>query len=103
MTLTRRFHPEAESELEAAVDWYDLRERGLGDDLLELAEESMQFVLKWPRIAPEFPGWDREPMVRSYRLERFPCQLIYYATDSELIVVAFTHNSRKPGYWNERV
>lgn len=103
MTLPRRFHPEAGSELDAAVDWYGLQLFGLGEDLLELVEESANLVLKWPRIAPEFPGWDREPVVRSHGLERFPYQLIYYVTDSELMIVAFAHNSRKPGYWKDRI
>lgn len=103
MTLTRRFHPEAETELEAAVDWYEDQQPGLGGDFLELVEESLELILEWPRIAPVFPGWNREPVVRTQAVARFPYRALYYLTDHELMLVAFAHNRRKPGCWKDRV
>ena len=103
MTLALRFHPKAESELEAAVDWYDDQQHGLGDDFLELVEEAVELIFEWPRVAPVFSGWDREPVVRTQAVARFPNRVLYYLTDHELMLVAFAHNRRKPSYWKDRV
>ena len=103
MTLTRRFHPDAELELEAAVEWYEDQQPGLGGEFLELVEESLELILEWPRIAPVFPGWDRAPVVRTQTVARFPYRALYYLTDHELMFVAFAHNRRKPDYWKDRV
>ena len=70
MTLARRLHPEAEAELEAAVDWYDLQQPGFGNDQLNLTEEAVELVLEWPRIGAVFPSWAREPVVRSKAIGR---------------------------------
>ena len=56
MTLARRFHPEAGRELDAAANWYEDQQLGLGADFPELVEEAIDLVLEWPRIAPVFPG-----------------------------------------------
>lgn len=54
-------------------------------------------------MAPVFPGWDREPVVHARSVKRFPFQVIYYLTDTDLRVIAFAHNQRKPSYWKDRV
>ena len=74
MTLALCFHPEAESELEAAVDWYDDQQHGLGDDFLELVEEAVELIFELPRVAPVFPGWNRKPVLRTQDRSHFPCR-----------------------------
>ncbi|MBN9613833.1 MAG: type II toxin-antitoxin system RelE/ParE family toxin [Actinobacteria bacterium] len=103
MTLVRRFHPEAGRELDAAANWYEDQQIGLGDDFAELVEEAIDLILEWPRIAPIFPGWDREPVVRAQAVSRFPYRVLYYLTDQDVVILAVAHNRRKPGYWTSRI
>ena len=103
MKLERRFHAEAKLELQTAANWYDDRERGLGEEFVELVEEAVGLILEWPRIAPVFPGWDRTPAVRTQAVARFPFRVLYYLTNTEVVIVAVAHNRRKPGYWTDRV
>ena len=103
MTLVRRFHPDAELELEAAIEWYEDQQPGLGNDLLEQVEEALDVILAWPRIAPVFSRWEQTPVVRTQAIARFPYQALYYLTARELVLVAFAHNRRKPNYWKDRV
>lgn len=54
---------------------------------------------QWPLLR----GWDREPIVRPKSVAGFPYGVIYYATDSEIVIVAYAHEKRRPGYWKHRV
>jgi plasmid stabilization system protein ParE len=50
------FHPEAEAELNAAIDWYEERQPGLGLDLAAevqaAIERAMQLPEAWSELAP---------------------------------------------------
>ena len=39
------------------------------------------------------------------QLERtaFPYRIVYYVTESDIVIVAFMHNRRGPGYWMGRI
>jgi len=58
VTRAITWHPGAESELAADVDWYDERELGLGDrfegQVLGAVNESADTPAAWP----VWPGWD---------------------------------------------
>ena len=103
MILTGLIHPEASAELIEAAKWYEHQQLGLGNDFLESAGHAVEFVGEWPGLAPAFPGWDRKPVVRMASVARFPYRVLYYCTDSEVVVVAFAHNRRRPGYWTHRL
>ncbi|WIY81942.1 type II toxin-antitoxin system RelE/ParE family toxin [Propionimicrobium sp. PCR01-08-3] len=103
MNHVRDTHAKATAELIEAAKWYESRQFGLGDDFLESVEGAVSLILEWPQIAPVFPGWDREPVVRTQAVARFPYRVLYYLTESKLMVVAFAHNRRKPGYWEDRL
>ena len=103
MSLSQRSHPLADVELTESARWYEEAQPGLGDDFLDAASEAVELILEWPRVGSVIPGWNREPVVRSKAIERFPYRVLYYLTDTELMVVAFAHTRRKPGYWKDRV
>ena len=50
-----------------------------------------------------FPGWDEEPVVRSKRVRVFPYRVLYYLTDTSVVIVAYAHTRRKPRYWQHRL
>lgn len=47
--------------------------------------------------------WNREPVVRRKGVAGFPYGIIYYLTDSEIVIVAYAHEKRRPGYWRHRL
>lgn len=103
MSLPQREHPEAAAELDAAAHWYEDREQGLGDSLLDAATATRQSISEWPRAWPQYSGWDRGPLVRTKGIDGFPYRIVYFVTDDELVIVAYAHESRRPGYWIGRL
>lgn len=103
MRLTKREHPEARDELQDAANWYDDEQPGLGDDFYDAIDEALQSILDWPLSAPVFPGWDDTPEVRTMAVHVFPYRVMYYVTDTSIVVLAYAHHRRKPGYWQHRL
>lgn len=97
------WHPAAQGEFEADIDWYEARGAGLGDRLEAAVDEVVDTVLEWPESGAVWPGWDSIPVVRSGRVAGFPHRLIYLVQATELVVVALAHQKRKPGYWRDRL
>ena len=92
-----RFHPEAETELNEAVDYYDACQEGLG---LEFAREIhatidsiCQFPLAWTPLSQN---------TRRCLLRRFPYGVVYQSKGREIIIMAIMQLNRKPDYWRKR-
>ena len=92
-----QFHPEAEVELNEAVDYYDRCQRGLG---LEFAKEVYttieticSFPLAWTPLSKN---------TRRCQTKRFPFGVIYQIKGKEIIIVAIMQLNRKPEYWKKR-
>lgn len=92
-----RFHPEAETELNEAVDYYDACQEGLG---LELAREIhatieniCEFPLAWTSLSQN---------TRRCLLRRFPYGVVYQPKGGEIIIMAIMQLNRKPDYWRKR-
>lgn len=103
MTRDFEFHPEARAELFADVDWYDERENGLGERFEVAVRAAVDAALDSPESWAVWPGWDREPLVRSKGVTDFPYRIAYFVHCDHLMVVAVAHAKRRPGYWRERV
>lgn len=103
MTLARRIHSKATTELLDAAKWYETQQAYLGEDFLAAIEAAVQGVLNWPQAAPVFPGWSDEPVVRSKSVRVFPYRVLYYVTDASIVILAYAHQRRRPGYWQHRL
>ena len=101
MTLAQREHPEARAELRAGANWYD--DPATGQELLDATLQARGSIAEMPGAWPPVRGWDREPIVRRKGVTGFPYGVVYYATDSEIVIVAYAHEKRRPGYWKHRV
>jgi toxin ParE1/3/4 len=93
-----RIHAEAREELEAAAVWYDVEERGLGQELLEELSLALSTVAASPTTWPLVGTTG----LRRLLLTRFPYSIIYDFTAEEIRVHAIGHLSRRPGYWRHR-
>ena len=98
--MTLAVHAAASAELTAATDWYDAERTGLGDDLLGEASRAIAAIAEAPRMWPLVQG---SRTVRRFKLSRFPYVVYYRFSDEHVLVVAFGHASRRPGYWADRV
>jgi hypothetical protein len=66
-----QFHPEATIELIEAAHFYEERQQGLGERLLDAVEEAIGFIRRNPTIwHPDKAGR------RKYRVRRFPFLII---------------------------
>lgn len=101
-TLRLREHPEALAELRAAARWYEGERPGLGVRFLDAVETGLSGVLAWPRTGRPLPEHGDDPLVRRAKVAVFPYGIVYYVRGSDLVVLAYAHERRRPSYWRER-
>lgn len=103
MTLAFDFHPEARAEFVADVDWYDEREDGVGARFPVAVREAIDAAVDSPESWAKWPDWDRQPVVRSKGVSRFPYRVVYFVEGDLLTIAAVAHQKRRPGCWRDRV
>lgn len=91
------FHPEAVFEGAAARTWYSERSLVAASALAAELDAAVSAILeqpgRWPRCLYG---------TRRYLLRRFPYAVVYREKQGRVLVVAFAHASRRPGYWRDR-
>lgn len=98
-----RIHAAASEEAAEAAAWYEKERPGLGADFeravgaaLDLLEEELV-----PLVSVSGVAGSRG--VKRLLLRRFPFAVIVREGAAEVIVVAFAHTARRPGYWRGRL
>jgi plasmid stabilization system protein ParE len=91
------FHPDAEVELNEAIEWYEVREPGLGLDFATQVHAAVQRALAFP-----FAWQEMGPEIRRALVHRFPYGVLYVAEPERLLIVAVMHLHRQPDYWRNR-
>ena len=95
--LTIHYHPDAVTDMTEAALFYEDRQAGLGERLLNAIEEAFEVISTHPTL------WRADERGRrKYRIKRFPYLMIYKVTSQTIVILAIAHTSRKPGYWKER-
>ena len=92
------FRPQARAELIEARAWYEERSPGLGSEFARAVDSAVERARRMPRAFRFIEADFRQVVMR-----RFPYSIIYYATDTELVVVSCFHHSRRPGAWTRNV
>ena len=92
------FHPEAEAEFLAAIDYYEDRDPGLGLDFAIEVHSAIGSILSFPTAWPIL-----EDDMRRCRLRRFPYGIIYSKHKDTIFILAVMHLRRDPDYWKSRV
>ena len=96
--MTRvRLLPEAEEELQAAAQFYEAEQQGLGRALIHEVRRVFQFIAEQPLAARIERG-----EVRVRTIARFPYRIYYRAKPEEILVIAVGHRRRRPGFWRAR-
>ena len=87
------FHPEARAEFVADVELYDEREFGVGARFEIAVREAIGAAVDSPDSWGAWPGWEREPTVRSKRVSGFPYRVVYFVAGEQLAIVAIAHQA----------
>ena len=102
MRILRILAAAAEEAAEAAA-WYEKERSGLGIDFQNAIEAALDVLEQDIVPLTSMPGVSGARGVKRLMLRRFPYAVIVYESDAEIMVIAFAHHSRRPGYWRDRV
>jgi toxin ParE1/3/4 len=90
--------PAVDADVEAAFDWYEREEPGLGLDFLEQLRTTYHRILESPLGYQELRSGIRRTLT-----QRFPYG-VYFSIEGEVIVVvAVLHTARDPAEWQRRI
>ncbi|GKT10532.1 type II toxin-antitoxin system RelE/ParE family toxin [Desulforhabdus sp. TSK] len=92
-----RFAPEAEAELNEAVNYYEECQDGLGLAFAGEVHAAIENICRFPLAWSPFSKNTRRCL-----LKRFPYGVVYQPKDDQIIVIAVMHLNRKPNYWRRR-
>ena len=92
------FHPEAQDEFLLAIEYYESREPGLGQDFSIEVHSAIENILSYPNAWPILEG-----DIRRCQTRRFPYGVIYSQDNDVIFVLAVMHLHRDPEYWKERL
>ena len=93
-----RFEDDAQSEFDAAVNFYIQRDPDIATDFLIDYDKLASQVLQFPHAGTPV-GRD----VRRVIFAGFPYQLIYRVEADDIVIYAVAHTSRRPSYWRTRI
>ena len=82
------FHPEAETEFEAAISYYESCQSTLGYDFSIEVYTTIQNILTHPKAWPSLEG-----AIRRCQTRRFPYGVVYSIEDREIYILAVMHPS----------
>jgi toxin ParE1/3/4 len=95
--MTFSFHPEAEEEFSATIEYYEERETGLGYDF------SVEIFTTIHNITTHPDAWPVvEEDIRRCLVNRFPFGVLYSIESNGIFIIAVMHQRRRPGYWKNR-
>jgi toxin ParE1/3/4 len=93
------FISEAREEFMAEVTFYEAAQRGLGEKFSSSVEKAVSLIVTFPDVGSPSACGTRRVIVKG-----FPFWLVYKSSRSNCIIIfAIAHQSRRPGYWVNRV
>ena len=91
------FHPDADTEFFASIEYYEQCESGLGHDFSIEVYSAVQIILKHPT------AWlIIEDDVRRCLINRFPFGILYSIEENGIYILAVMNLHRDPEYWKYR-
>jgi toxin ParE1/3/4 len=94
MSAPVSFNPLAQAELLETSAYYEARARGLGGRFLDSVERELRLLENHPEAGPRLHGETRRLVLRG-----FPYSLLYEVRESEVRILAVSHQKRRPLYW----
>ena len=91
------FHPEAGTELEEASVFYESRMAGLGKSFAAEVQRTVTLIRQFPDT-----GLLIGPSRHRVLIPRFPYAVVYRRDPDSIVILAISHQRRRPGYWRGR-
>jgi toxin ParE1/3/4 len=91
------FHPDAVIEGAEARAWYAERSAVAAVAFVRELDSAVEAMIEQPSRWPRYLYGTRRCLLR-----RFPYGVVYREKPGTILVVAFAHCSRRPGYWKDR-
>jgi len=98
-----RVDAEAARELEEAAAWYDTESPGAGSRLLDAFESALRLLREDHPPLVKVPGEAGALGAQPLLLHRFPLEVVVIEDAEAFVVIAVAHQSRRPGYWMQRL
>ena len=102
MSKLLRTEQEALSELKDAYRRYQEKRSGLGDEFVAAIDVTLDLITRHPKAGAPVPRVPRNLGVRRVPVRKFPYHIVYIEIPTEIRVLAFAHDRRRPGYWLSR-
>ena len=92
--------PEAVDDIDAAVSFYLRVSRSVAVRFVDAVYSAIELLLRNPYLGAAIGA-----TFRSFSLQRYPFSLIYQVDRKhrKIMIYAVAHQSRRPGYWCDRV
>jgi len=92
------YHPEAESELQDAAEYYEEQVPQLGERFIDAANLAIEAIVRSPRL------WRVvDSDIRICVMRRFPYAIYFRVLPDQIRILAWKHHSRDPEYWKARL
>lgn len=98
-----RILEKAAVEAVEASAWYEQQRPGLGLEFDHAVNAALDLLEDEIIPLTKMPGKAGQQGVKRLILKRFPYDIVVRESPKEIIVVAVAHQSRRPGYWRNRV
>ena len=98
-----RIHEAATDEAAEAAAWYERERPGLGAEFEHAVDAALDLLEEDIVPLASMPGAAGKRGVKRLILRRFPYSVIVLERDKEILVIAFAHHARRPGYWRDRL
>ncbi|MFD2938600.1 type II toxin-antitoxin system RelE/ParE family toxin [Flavobacterium notoginsengisoli] len=92
MVFKIKILPLAEKEINASIEFYESRSKGLGKQFLTY----LRSYLKVLKTNPELFEIKKQPGYREMTLVKFPFVIIYEIIRNEIVIYSVFHTSRNP-------
>ena len=90
--------PSVDADIEAAFQWYESEEPGLGFEFVDELRHAYRRILNGPFQYQELRSGIRRAITR-----RFPYAIYFSVEDEAIVVVGVLHTARDPAEWQRRI
>jgi len=91
------FHPEAIREAIEAAEFYEERQKHLGERFVKSLIDALSRIEADCLLYPKIYG-----NIRRCGVSHFPYGIIYREKEESVEIISVMHFKRKPGYWKSR-
>jgi plasmid stabilization system protein ParE len=105
-----RYLAEAREDVRAGMEWYETK-GGRGQEFEEAVENAVAKIAERPERWALWPGKPGKLGLHRYLMRKrkrwdprgWPYKIAYEIKADEVVIVAVTHEKRRPNYWIKRV